>query len=103
MRSLILFVVIFVTFVTRAEVLIVADEFPAMKALAAYIKTNANIDSEIIDQTKIPQNLQKYEAVIVYIHRNLNESAEKAFIDYTMNGGKIIPLASFNKFREKEE
>ena len=92
MRSLILFVVLFVTFVTRAEVLIVADEFPAMKALAAYIKTNANIDSEIIDQTKIPQNLQKYEAVIVYIHRNLNESAEKAFIDYTMNGGKLIPL-----------
>ncbi|MCX7871694.1 MAG: ThuA domain-containing protein [Verrucomicrobiae bacterium] len=76
----------------KADVLIVADEFPAMQALAAFIKTNANIESEIIDQTKIPADLKKYEAIIVYIHRNLNEPAEKAFIDYTTNGGKLIPL-----------
>lgn len=92
MKKVILFIILLLTFISKAEILIVADEFPAMKALAGYIKTNANIDSEIIDQTKIPQNLQKYEAVIVYIHRNLDESAEKAFIDYTLNGGKLIPL-----------
>lgn len=76
----------------KGDVLIVADEFPAMQALASYLKTNANVESEVIDQTKIPDNLQKYEAIIVYIHRNLNEAAEKAFINYTTNGGKLIPL-----------
>lgn len=92
MKKAFLLAILFLTFIVKADILIVADEFPAMRALADYIKTNANINSEIIDQTKIPDNLQKYEAVIVYIHRNLNESAEKAFIDYTTSGGKLIPL-----------
>lgn len=78
--------------VCKSEVLIVADEFPAMEFLAKYLKTNANIDCKIISQSQFDTNLEKYNAIIVYIHRNLEEKVEKSLIDYTVKGGKLIPL-----------
>lgn len=75
-----------------AEVLIVADEFPAMEVLAKKLKADENIASRIVAQTNMPADLASFAAVIVYIHRNLNEAAELAFIKYTQEGGKLIPL-----------
>lgn len=75
-----------------AEVLIVADEFPAMEVLAAKLKAEESIASRIVAQTNLPGDLSSYAAVIVYIHLKLNEPAEKAFIDYTAGGGKLIVL-----------
>jgi hypothetical protein len=74
-----------------AEVLIVADEIPAMEALAKALKEE-NIESEIVTQAELPASLAGYRAVVVYIHQDLYPGPEQAFIDYTKNGGKLICL-----------
>ncbi len=74
------------------SVLIVADEFPAMELLAGKLRAAENIDSKIVEQTKMPKDLAAFRAVIVYIHGDLRQSAERAFINYTQAGGKLILL-----------
>jgi hypothetical protein len=75
-----------------AEVLIVADEFPAMDVLAARLKADERIESKIVAQTNMPASLSDFAAVVVYIHRNLNEPVENALIQYARAGGKLIVL-----------
>ncbi len=75
-----------------AQGLIVADEIPAMQYLADQISAEENIATTVVTQDKLPADLAKYSAVIVYIHRDLNAPAEKALIDYTQQGGKLIAL-----------
>jgi hypothetical protein len=77
---------------TRADVLSVADEFPAMEILASHLKSEEKIDSKIIWQTNLPPSLASYQAVVVYIHKDLLPGPEDAFIDYAMSGGKLILL-----------
>jgi hypothetical protein len=89
----------------QSEVLIVADEIPAMQGVAAHLKTEEGIDSRIVKQTEMPSNLAGYQAVIVYIHLKLDEPAEKAFIAYAQGGGKLIVLhhsISSGKRKNKE-
>jgi hypothetical protein len=74
------------------RVLIVADEFPAMEALAARLKTGAKVESDIVEQTKIPADFLTRPAMIVYIHQKIGEPAELKFIEYAKNGGKLILL-----------
>lgn len=74
------------------EVLIVADEFPAMEVLAKSLKQEENIGSTIVGQTNMPASLAKYQAVIVYIHKALKAEPEKAFIKYANDGGKLVLL-----------
>ncbi len=78
--------------VLGAEVLMVADEFPAMKVLAERLKAEAKVECQIVAQTEMPPALAKFSAVIVYIHRNLNAGPEMAFIEYANQGGKLILL-----------
>ena len=75
-----------------AEVLIVADEFPAMEVLAAKLKSEEHIDSKLVSQKELPESLSIFEAVAVYIHKDLSENAENAFIAYAKGGGKIVLL-----------
>lgn len=74
------------------QVLIVADEIPAMEVLAKALKDQEGINSTIVEQTQMPASLTGYQAVIVYIHKDLLAGPEKAFIDYTRNGGKLLVL-----------
>lgn len=74
------------------EVLIVADEIPAMQVLAGKLKAEEGITSRIVTQTNLPADLSRYTAVIVYIHLKLEAAAERAFIDYTEAGGRLVPL-----------
>src|SRR3954466_1633700 len=78
--------------VAVADVLIVADEFPAMEVVAAKLKSEEHINSKLISQTNLPASLAPFQAVLVYIHRELSEQAENAFIDYTKAGGKLVVL-----------
>jgi Trehalose utilisation len=92
-----LFATLFVAFfaVSRpalAEVLIVADEFPAMETLASKLKSEEHIDSKLIPQKEMPGNLAAFQAVVVYIHKDLSEKAENAFIAYALGGGKLVLL-----------
>ena len=75
-----------------ADVLIVADEFPAMEVLAAKLKSEENISSKVISQKDLPEKLSAFEAVAVYIHKDLSEKAENAFISYALGGGKLVLL-----------
>lgn len=75
-----------------SEVLIVADEFPAMQVVADKLKAEEQIDSKIVWQTNLPSDLAPFEAVIVYIHKDLLPAAEEAFIQYTKAGGKLVLL-----------
>ena len=75
-----------------ADILIVADEFPAMAVLSRRLKETEGITSRVMAQTNMPAELAAFSAVIVYIHRELKESAENAFIGYAENGGKLVAL-----------
>jgi hypothetical protein len=80
------------TLSAAADNLIVCDEVPAMENLAKQIETRLHQSSEITSQDKLPASLAGYKSVIVYIHRDLAEPAELAFIDYAKNGGKLVLL-----------
>lgn len=98
-----LFLFLFIHWFSNAtEVLIVADEVPAMETLAKSLKTLENIDSKIVAQTEMPSDLSVYKAVLVYIHKDLAVSAENAMINYTRAGGKLILLHhSISSFKNK--
>ncbi len=74
------------------RVLIIQDELPQMTVLANYLESEGRLECEIVDQQHVPDDLSDYVAVIVYIHKEVLESAEVAFIDYTKNGGRCICL-----------
>jgi hypothetical protein len=76
----------------NAEVLIVADEFPAMEALAARLKAEANTGARVIDQARMPESLSEFHAVVIYIHKELGPAAERAFIEYAESGGRLVLL-----------
>jgi hypothetical protein len=76
----------------KSPVLIVADEVPAMQALGKQLETRIKTSSEITSQDKLPESLAGYPAVIVYIHKDLSEKAENAFLDYAEAGGKLVVL-----------
>jgi hypothetical protein len=74
------------------SVLIVADERPAMEVLAARLRSAAQVETRIVEPSNLPPSLAGFKAVFVYIHGNLAEPAERAFIDYTQAGGKLVTL-----------
>jgi hypothetical protein len=76
----------------RAEVLIVADEFPAMEVVAMRLKVEGNTSSKLLDQQHLPSNLARFQAVVVYIHKGLETAAERAFIRYAEEGGRLVLL-----------
>jgi hypothetical protein len=75
-----------------ADILIVADEIPAMEVLAKQLQTRTGKTSTITTQDKMPVNLAEYPVVMVYIHKSIGEPAEKAFIAYAKGGGKLFLL-----------
>ncbi len=78
--------------VRAQDVLIVADEIPAMEVLAKALYVQENLTAKIVTQTDMPATLTNFRAVIVYIHKDLDSIPEKAFISYARNGGKLLCL-----------
>jgi hypothetical protein len=91
-KSIVVSVLLLVATSALADVLIVADEFPAMEVLASKLKSEENISSKVIAQKDLPEKLSAFEAVAVYIHKDLSETAENAFISYALGGGKLVLL-----------
>jgi hypothetical protein len=82
-----------------ARVLIVTDESDRMEPLAAFLEEKAGIRSTIIDyaalpesERRLPEDLSRYEALVGYIHNELNEPTELAIIDYTRSGGRFVAV-----------
>lgn len=74
------------------NVLIVADEFPAMAVLAGKLKTQEGISSSIVTQAELLHALERYRAVVVYVHGKLSNAVERACVDYANAGGRLIVL-----------
>jgi len=73
-------------------VLIIQDEKPQMDVLAKFLTEKGKLHVKIIDQQSLPTQLSAYKAVIVFIHRQLDEPTERAIIDYTKAGGRLVCL-----------
>lgn len=91
-RSLGLFLTLCGAAFCGGPVLIVADEFPAMQALAEKLKSVEGIDTTLVKQTEMPVDLSGFPVMIVYIHGDIREQAERTFIDYANGGGRLILL-----------
>lgn len=90
--TLYLLLLLVITQANAQDVLIVADEIPAMDVLANAMQTHEGIISKVVTQTAMPATLSNFRAVIVYIHKDLDSIPEQAFIRYAQNGGKLICL-----------
>lgn len=75
-----------------AEVLFIADEFPAMEVLAKRLKAEDGKSAKLVAQSDLPKPLASFEAVVVYIHGKLAEAVEHACIDYANAGGRLVLL-----------
>ena len=76
----------------RPEVLIIQDERPQMEVLTEFLTEKGKLSVTIVDQQSRPEQLSSYEAVIVFVHKDLYEQTERAIIDYTKAGGRLICL-----------
>ena len=73
-------------------VLIIQDERPQMDVLAKLLTEKGMLPVTIVDQQFVPKQLSAYKAVIIFIHGELHEQTERAIIDYTNDGGRLISL-----------
>jgi len=74
------------------DILIVADEIPAMQNLAKQWEEKTHLTSKIVMQTAMPASLAGFKTVAVYIHKDIAEGPERAMLDYARNGGKLMLL-----------
>jgi hypothetical protein len=74
------------------KILIVADEWPQMDALAARLEKFADCDIQKAEQDEMDFDLSEFDFVFMYVHKPIDQDAEKAFIDYTKGGGSLIVL-----------
>ena len=75
-----------------ADVLIVADEFPAMHFLAEKLESEENLSALVVAQDNLPAELKPFRAVVVYIHGELKAPTEESLIRYTHAGGRLVLL-----------
>jgi hypothetical protein len=73
-------------------VLIVADEMPAMKVLAAKWESGAGVQPALVTQQQMPADLSRFYAVAVYIHGRIDEPSERVLLNYARSGGRLILL-----------
>lgn len=76
----------------KSDVLIIQDELPQMEVLATFLRQQGKLSVTIADQQSMPEDISAYEAVVVFIHKDLLEKAERAIIKYTKNGGRLVCL-----------
>jgi hypothetical protein len=95
-QLLLLVVLIFVHQLLMAQanspVLIVQDEMPQIEVLADFLRNTGNLTVDIVDQDNLPESMDKYRAVIGFIHGRLEIPTEEAIIRYTEAGGKYVCL-----------
>jgi hypothetical protein len=76
----------------QSGVLIIQDERPQTDVLANFLTEKGKLSVTIVEQKSLPQLTSIYKAVIVFIHGRLYEQTERAIIDYTKAGGRLICL-----------
>lgn len=76
----------------QERILIIADEWPQMDALAARLSEQGKYNIRKAEQDQLDVDLSDFEFVLVYVHKPLVRDVEKGLIDYTHDGGSLIVL-----------
>jgi hypothetical protein len=76
----------------KTGMLIIQDEKPQIDVLAKFLTEKGKLPVTIVEQKSLPKQLSSYKAVIVFIHGRFYEQTERAIIDYTKTGGRLIAL-----------
>ncbi|HOZ45879.1 MAG TPA: ThuA domain-containing protein [Candidatus Hydrogenedentes bacterium] len=74
------------------KLLIVADEWPQMEVLGAYLAEKGGHDVEKVEQTALPKSLSAYEGVFQFVHGRLDDATAEALMAYAKGGGRLIVL-----------
>lgn len=76
----------------QSGVLIIQDERPQIDVLAKFLTEKGKLPVTIVEQKSLAKQLFAHKAVIVFIHGRLYEQTERAIINYTKAGGRLICL-----------
>lgn len=76
----------------QKKIMIIADEWPQMDAMAARLDEYADYDIQKAEQDQIDFDLSEFDIVFMYIHKPIILDVERAFIDFTNAGGSLIVL-----------
>ncbi len=77
---------------TDNRVLILSDEWPSMYRLAESINSDGSYMIDSSDQKHLPDNLDRYAFIFMYIHKTLENDVEDRLIAYANDGGRLIVL-----------
>jgi len=72
--------------------LIVADEWPQMEILAAFLQEKGGYSIEKVEQNGLPDDLSGYAGVFEFVHGILLDSTAERLIRYAQHGGRVIVL-----------
>ena len=76
----------------RQRILIVADERAPMDVLARFLDETAGNSVRYAEPKDVPDDLSGYLTVLMYIHKSMQPTVEKALIHYTETGGRMLVL-----------
>lgn len=71
--------------------MIIADEWEQMVPLQACLQSNGYSLTSVED-VAVPEDLSRYHAVFMYVHKAVEQAAVDAMIRYTNSGGRLIVL-----------
>ena len=77
---------------TKKNILILADDWPPMTKLSDFLTQTQLFKIDTLSQEHVTSRLHHYNSVFMYVHKPLLKNVEKALIDYTVNGGRLIVL-----------
>lgn len=79
-------------FAQAGEVLIVADEWPQMDVLGAYLEEEGGFTVETAEPEALPEDLSPYEGIIQFVHGALGDEPAARMMNFTRNGGRLVVL-----------
>jgi len=89
---LILIMPLLIVSCTQKKILIIADEWPQMDAMADELDEYVDYDIQKAEQDQIDFALSAFDFVFMYVHKPIVRDVEKAFINFTNGGGSLIVL-----------
>jgi hypothetical protein len=63
-----------------------------MKVLMKSLQEKSDLDVAMVEQKALPEDMSGFKSVILFVHGRLEAGTERAVIDYTNTGGRLICL-----------
>ncbi len=74
------------------ELLIVHDEWETIEDFAGYLEKEAGYNVTQTVEKDFPEELKKFDAIIMYIHGGMTSKCAQGLIAYAENGGRLLVL-----------